>query len=130
MVQPSSESVALHDQLLRLRGDRTLPPEAGIVIPVNAQKDLTALKRVLADIARYSGAKRIELILVINNYPVDEPPQEIELNRQLGAEVIGISRVEHVGGVAMAARIPGIRIARSSKILLFDADCHIPNPTA
>lgn len=30
----------------------------------------------------------------------------------------------------MAARIPGVRLARSPAILLFDADCRIPNPGA
>jgi hypothetical protein len=30
----------------------------------------------------------------------------------------------------MAARIPGVRLALSQNVLLFDADCHIPNPEA
>jgi hypothetical protein len=50
--------------------------------------------------------------------------------RELGLAVLGIPRVEHQGGVAIAARIPGIQMAQSPKILLFDADCRIPNPTA
>lgn len=130
MVQLSNETSILRGELLRLRGDRADYPEASIVVPVNAQKDLTNIQRLLSDLARYSGAKRLEIILVVNNYPAEEPPGEIELYRQIGTEVIAIPRVEHVGGVAMAARIPGIRIARSSQILLFDADCRIPNPTA
>ncbi len=30
----------------------------------------------------------------------------------------------------MAARIPGVKLARSQNVLLFDADVHIPNPAA
>ncbi|SRR6266542_3786892 len=130
MVELPSEFATLKKEMLRLRGDRTRYPDASIVIPVNAQKDLTNIYRLLSDLARYSGRKQIEIVLVVNNYPVDDLPPEIDLYRHTGLDVIGIPHVEHEGGVAIAARIPGIRIANSSKIILFDADCRIPNPTA
>jgi glycosyltransferase involved in cell wall biosynthesis len=105
-------------------------PDASIVIPVNAQKDLAALQRVLSDLARYSGKGRFEIILVINNYPAEEPPEEIQAYQQAGYQAVGIPRIVHHGGVAMAARIPGVRLALSQYVLLFDADCRIPNPGA
>jgi hypothetical protein len=122
--------VLLKDRVTQMRGDPGLPPDASIVIPVNAQKDLSPLQRVLADLAGYPGSRQIEIILVINNYPVDEPPGEIWSYQQAGLQVIGIPQVTHRGGIAMAARIPGVRLARSRDILLFDADCRIPNPGA
>jgi hypothetical protein len=130
MVELSDEMFLLEKQLFRLRGDLDASPDASIVIPVNVQKDLPNISRLLSDLGRYAGDHRIEIILVINNYPLHDMPYEIELYQQLGLTVIAIPRVEHEGGVAIAARIPGIRAARSSNILLFDADCRIPNPTA
>ena len=113
-----------------MRGNPAASPDASIVIPVNAQKDLAPLQRVLADIVRYTGDSRIELILVINNYSADESPDEIQEYQRAGIQVIGIPHIVHHGGIAMAARIPGVRAAHSSAVLLFDADCHIPNPGA
>lgn len=115
---------------LQLRGNPDRPPDASVVIPVNAQKDLAHLQRMLQDLAGYSGSWRIEIILVINNYPADEPPAEVQAYQRLGLKVLGIPRVVHEGGVAMAARIPGVRAAGSQTVLLFDADCRIPNPGA
>lgn len=123
-------SIRLQDRVALMRGTPDLPPDASIVIPVNAQKDLAPLQRVLSDLARYSGGRRIEMILVINNYPADEPPVEVQVYQQAGIQVIGIPKIHHQGGVAMAARIPGVRLARSQAVLLFDADIHIPNPGA
>jgi hypothetical protein len=130
MVELSDELFLLEKQLFRMRGDLDASPDASIVIPVNAQKDLANISRLLSDLGHYSGDHRIEIILVINNYPLNDLPYEIELYEQIGITVIAIPRVEHDGGVAIAARIPGIKAARSSNILLFDADCRIPNPTA
>jgi hypothetical protein len=130
MIESRNEQDTLRQQILRLRGNRAFYPDASIVIPVNAQKDLTNIARLLSDLVEYSGGKQLEIILVVNNYPAETPPQEIEMYRHLGLLVIGIPQVEHTGGVAIAARIPGIRIAQSPKIILFDADCRIPNPTA
>lgn len=130
MTEPAGKLVDLKERIPRLRGDPVLPVEASIVIPVNAQKDLEPLQRVLADLARYSGRRRIEIILVINNYPAHEPPAEIGSYQQAGLQVIGIPHIVHQGGIAMAARIPGVKMAQSQSVLLFDADCHITNPTA
>ncbi len=102
MVELPSEFATLKKEMLRLRGDRTRYPDASIVIPVNAQKDLTNIYRLLSDLARYSGRKQIEIVLVVNNYPVDDLPPEIDLYRHTGLDVIGIPHVEHEGGV----RIP------------------------
>lgn len=130
MIALTHEQDSLHEQLLRLRGNRAFYPDASIVIPVNAQKDLVNIPHLLSDLTHYSGGKQLEIILVVNNYPDEHPPREIEMYRHLDLPVIGIPRVEHEGGVAIAARIPGVRIAQSSNVLLFDADCRIPNPTA
>jgi hypothetical protein len=129
MIELTNEEDTLQ-QLLRLRGNRAFYPDASIVIPVNAQKDLVNLPRLLSDLTQYSGGKQLEIILVVNNYPAEDPPREIEMYRHLGLLVIGIPHVEHEGGVAIAARIPGIQIAQSQNIILFDADCRIPNSTA
>lgn len=120
----------LKERITHMRGDPSLAPDVSIVIPVNAQKDLVPLQRVLSDLAHYPGSRRMEMILVINNYPEQEPPAEIGTYRQAGLQVIGIPRIHHQGGVAMAARIPGVRQAQSQAVLLFDADCRIPNPGA
>jgi hypothetical protein len=122
--------VLLKASIMLMRGDQKLPPDASIVIPVNAQKDLAPLQRVLSDLVRYRGNRRIEIILVINNYPADEPPAAIWFYQQAGLQVIGIPRLVHNGGIAMAARIPGVRLAQSQHVLLFDADCRIPHPDA
>jgi len=126
IVRPS----LLKEKYYKMRGDPAMPPDASIVVPVNAQKDLVPLQRVLSDLASYPGSKRIQIILVINNYPANEPPEEIWEYQEAGIHVIGIPHVEHQGGVAMAARIPGVLLAQSDLVLLFDADCHIPEPGA
>jgi hypothetical protein len=120
----------LGDDLRRLRGDPQVPPGASIIVPVNAQKDILRILTLLSDLTGYHGSQSIEIILVINNYPADTPPEEINEYRQLGVRAIEIPKVEHIGGVAIAARIPGIEAAQSEKVLLFDSDCRIQDPTA
>jgi len=115
------------ENLRRLYGDPMKPPRVSIVIPVNAQKDLSRILLVASDIATYKGNQPIEFILVVNNYPPERPPKEIDEYIRLGFRVLGIPKVTHHGGVAIAARILGIELARSESILLFDADCRIPN---
>ena len=85
---------------------------------------------LLSDLTNYAGGHSTEIILVVNNYPANNPPQEIDEYRQLGVRILEIPKVEHIGGVAIAARIPGIEAAQSDRILLFDADCRIQDPTA
>src|SRR5574338_483352 len=130
MMESSGTPVFFKERIAQLRGDPALTADASIVIPVNAQKDLAPLRRVLSDLAAYSGGKRLEIILVINNYPPDEPPGEIWAYQQAGIQTIAVPRVHHQGGIAMAARIPGVRQAQSQAVLLFDADCRIPDPNA
>jgi hypothetical protein len=115
------------ENLRRLYGDPTKPPRASIIIPVNAQKDLSRILLVASDIASYKGHQPLEFILVVNNYPPEQPPKEIDEYIRLGFRVLGIPKVVHHGDVVMAARILGIELARSESILLFDADCRIPN---
>lgn len=120
----------LCDDLQRLRGDLHTPPRASIVVPVNAQKDLLSVLAPGSDIAAYRGGQLIEIILVINNYPADNSPEEISKYQQLGFGVLGVPKVKHTGGVALAARIPGIEAAQSEIILLFDVDCRIYSSTS
>jgi len=120
----------LRDDLQRLRGDLHAAPRASIIVPVNAQKDLLRISALASDLVAYRGDQSLEIILVVNNYPVDNPPKEIGGYQQLGFKVLGVPKVEYTGGVALAARIPGIEAAQSEFLLLFDADCRIPNPTA
>jgi len=120
----------LPEDLRRLRGDPHTPPRASIVVPVNAQKELLGILTLASDIAAYRGDQPIEFILVVNNYPANNPPKELRIYQQLGFRVLGVQKVKHRGGVAIAARIPGIEVAQSEIILLFDADCRIHNSTS
>ena len=121
----------LRNNLIRLRGKRQLLRDASIIVPVNAQGDLQNILSLLNDIARYSGRRLLEVTLVINNYPPDEPPSEVETYKNLGLQVVSIPNVRRPGeAVGFTARIPGIRAASSENIILFDADCRIPDPTA
>lgn len=130
MADLSNDLKILKEQLARLRGNATVAPQGSVVIPVNAQKDLTNVLRVLSDLGRYRGNKQLEIILVVNNYPVDYLPREVELYEQSGLKVIAVPHVERKGEIAIAARMHGIRIAQAGVVLLFDADCRIPNSTA
>jgi hypothetical protein len=117
-------------ELGRMRGDRALPPDASIAIPVNAQADLQNVLVVLTDIARYRGKRAFEVVLVINNYPEDDPPEEIATYAAAGMSVVSVPNVWRAGeAVCLSARVPGIRAAEAERILLFDADCRIPEPT-
>lgn len=129
-MESSFDLESLKQSLSRLRGDVSAGAQASVVVPVNAAKDLSNVFNLLSDLGEYQGPKRIEVILVVNNFASEQPPREIDLYQMLGTKVIAIPRVEHVGGVALAARIPGIRLASSQFVLLFDADCRVPNSTA
>ena len=121
----------LSGDLARLRGDRALAPDASIVIPVNAQGDLTNVLNILRDLSAYAGTHRLEVVLVVNNYMPDAPPVEINSYRSTGINVVGIPNVRRPGeAIGFSARIPGIRAARSPYTILFDADCRVPNATA
>lgn len=121
----------LQEQLQRLRGRLEVSPSASVVIPVNAQGDLKNVLNIISDLTRYKGAYALEIILVINNYPADAPPAEIQLYKNLGLRVISIPNVRRPGeAVGFTARIPGVEAAASEKVILFDADCRIPSPSA
>jgi hypothetical protein len=117
-------------ELAHLRGDPALPPEASIVIPVNAQADLENALDVVGEVVSYNGRRTFEVILVINNYPAERPPPEIAAYEQAGVRVVAVPSVWRAGeAVCLSARIPGIRVASSERVMLFDADCRIPNPS-
>jgi hypothetical protein len=113
------------------RGSPNTSPDASISVPVNAQGDLETVFGVLEDIARYQGKHTFEVILAINNYPEGEEPPEIELFRSMGILVQptpSVRRPEEA--VCFSARMTGVRAANTDHLLLFDADCQIPNATA
>jgi hypothetical protein len=118
-------------ELKRLRGDRAALPDASVIVPVNAQEDLRNVLRIVEDIARYEGDATFEVVLVINNYPVEEPPRELGAYARAGMRTVGVPDVRRPGEVvSFTARVPGAREASSDITVHFDADCRIPNPSA
>ncbi len=121
----------LREPLAHLRGNPEHAPDGSIVIPVNAQADLDNLLQIVRDLTRYGGEHTFEVIPVINNYPPDTPPAQIETFRAMGLEVVAIPNARRPGEkVGFSARIPGLRAARSPITIHFDADCRLPDPTA
>lgn len=116
----------------RMKAPPGTVPAASIVIPVNALGDLQNVRSILADLSAYEGQHRLEFILVVNNFPPEQPPrEEIAALEALGAAVLAIPSVRKPGeAVGFSARIPGVRAAASETVVLFDSDCRIPNPTA
>jgi hypothetical protein len=130
MIKPDN-----YDQLkiffLERRGDLSKRPDASIAIPVNAQGDLETVLGVLNDIAKYAGKHTFEVILAINNYPEGEEPAEVEFFRSMGIFVESTPSVRRPDeAVCFSARMTGIRAASTDHLLLFDADCRIPDATA
>jgi len=119
----------LKKRLAQVRGEKALLPQASIVIPVNAQSDLQNVLQIVCDIVAYQGVNRLEIILVINNYPPNSSPKEIKEYRALGLLVLAVPKLKERGEIYLTARIPGVRIASSEYTIHFDADCRIPNPT-
>jgi hypothetical protein len=118
-------------ELRRLRGDPAALPDASVVIPVNAQEDLKNVLGILGDVARYEGTATLEVVLVINNYPEDDPPRELETYARAGVRTVGVPNARRPGEVvSFTARVPGAREASSEVTIYFDADCRIPNPAA
>ncbi len=116
--------------IMQVRGNSKLTPDASIVVPVNAQGDLENILQLLGDITRYAGRFSFEIILIINNYPPEEPPREIDIYRTLGLVIIDIPNIRKPGEAPpITARIPGAKAALSENTIFFDADCRIPNPT-
>jgi len=125
------ELTHLQAGLQRLRGNAQAPVTASIVIPVNAQGDLENVLQLVADIVRYQGQHLLEVILVINNYPPNAPPVETKTYSQLGLKILSLPSVRQPGeAIGFSARVAGAQIATGEYVLLFDADCRIPNPNA
>ncbi len=123
--------INLGQGVARLRGNPELAVAASIVIPVNAQGDLENVLQLIADLTNYRGAHRLELILVINNYPPGEPPPELEAYGRLGLKIVALPSVRRPGeAVGFSARMPGVQHAASENVILFDADCRVRQPTA
>lgn len=118
--------------LAALRGDASRPPDASIVIPVNAAADLDRVRTPLADLSRYRGANGFEVVLVVNNFAPDQPPDAaVDRLRSAGATVVSLPSAWRPGeAVCLSARVPGIRAAGSDRIVLLDADVRVPHPTA
>ncbi len=132
MPQPTTARLErLAPELARLRGDPAAPPDASIVIPVNAQADLEKVLDVIDEILRYQGRRAFEVVIVINNYPTDGPPKELKTYGHAGMRTLGFPSVWTSGEVvSFTARVPGAREAASGLLILFDADCRIQNPSA
>lgn len=120
----------LQDRLLAHAGRKDGAPDLSIVVPVNAKGDLQNVLRLAGDVLSYEGSAALEFILVVNNYPPEEPPGEVEQFKSMGFRVVAIPDVRRPGeAVGFSARIPGVRAARSEYVVLFDADCRIPHST-
>lgn len=126
-----SSDHGLRTELARLRGDPDQPADVSVVVPVNAANDLPRALQLLADLAEYRGRHRVEIVLVINNYPADNPPAEIERFRRMGVRVKAIPDARRAGEfIVMSARAEGTRAAQADATIHFDADCKIADVNA
>jgi len=127
-----AELEALAPRLGAMRGPIELPPDVSVVVPVNAKADLEVVLTVLGDVAGYAGSNRVEVVLVVNNYPPEDPPTDaIAAYERSGIRTVAVPDVFRPGeAVCFSARLPGIRAAGSERIVLFDADCRIRDVTA
>ena len=113
------------------RGDPGKFPDASIAIPVNAQGDCETVLGILNDIAQYRGKHTFEVILAINNYPEGNEPEEIKFFHSMGVLVKPTPNVRRPDeAICFSARMTGVKVANTECLLLFDADCRIPNATA
>jgi hypothetical protein len=120
----------LREGLARIRGPSREAPDAAVVFPVNAQGDLENVRVALADVVRYRGERKVEVVTVVNNYPEGQEPPEVRELRGLGCRVVAEPSLRVPGEApGLSARIRGVREASAEKIVLFDADCRIPNAT-
>lgn len=114
----------------RFRGDPSSRPDGSIIIPVNAQSDLECVWVVINDLLDYQGRYTFEIIVMVNNYPADEPPN-LTAFHQAGIGVVSKPDVRLPGiRVAVTARVHGARVAASPLTIHIDADCRVPDPTA
>jgi glycosyltransferase involved in cell wall biosynthesis len=104
--------------------------DASIVIPVNAQGDISNAVRLLKDIQQYDGSYAFEVICVLNNY-TEYPAGAVERMERESARVVTVPDVRQFGKApAICARAIGMRYAQSDVIISFDADCRIPDVNA
>jgi hypothetical protein len=114
-----------------MRRDEKTAPDASIVIPVNAKGDLENVRRILQDLADYQGDHSLEMVLMINNYDEGNPPGEIDEFADLGILVDSAPSIRRVAEApGLTARVRGTRSASADFVVLFDADCRVPNATA
>jgi hypothetical protein len=120
----NSESLdAIRLGVERLRGDPSVPPRASIVVPVNAQGDLELVVALVGDLVSYDGPHTFEIVLLVNNFPPEGPPPEIEALERLGLRVESVPDVWRRGeAVCFSARMVGIKAAASEHVVSFDAD--------
>lgn len=125
---PSAAQVAaLPGAIRRLRGEG--PVVASVIIPLNAQGDLDHVIALLCDLGRYDGQNRVEIIVVLNNYPDEEEPGHKSDLEGLGVRVIAIPNVRRRGyAVPLTARMAGVHEADASATIHLDADCRVPYP--
>jgi hypothetical protein len=119
----------LRTGLARLRSD-SARPDASIVVPVNAQADLEIVLTLIRDLVSYRGRHAFEVVLLVNNFPEDDPPAELDTYEKLGMRVEGMPNVWRQGeAVCFTARMEGVRAASSERVISFDADSRIPSPS-
>ena len=119
---------ALATSLLPREG---VAPDASIVVPVNARGDLDNIVRLLEDLGRYRGPHRFDVVLVLNNYAADGPAPGGDELRRLGVTLLEMPTLDPPPGqvVPLTGRLRGMGAARTEWVILFDADCRIPEPT-
>lgn len=114
----------------RLRGEPSHRPDGSIIIPVNAQADLERVWMVINDLLGYHGRHTFEIIVMVNNYPPDDPPP-LAAFHDVGVGVVSQPDVRLPGiRVAVTARVHGARAAAAPLTIHIDADCRVPDPTA
>jgi hypothetical protein len=121
----------LAERFKSIRGEQTRPPAASVIVPVNAQADLETVMAPLTDLSTYVGRHALEVVLVVNNYPADQPPDEqIERYRKMGLTVIATPSCRRPGVLpSLSARVVGLQAAAAEATIHFDADVRIPNAT-
>lgn len=130
----NADSVVLHDGARKLRAlTCQATPDLAIIVPVNARGDLSKTLDLLADIAHYEGRLRFQIILVVNNFDPDNPPEQaMKTYRNWGVQTLSSATLDGNTGVppALRARMLALPMARTVNCVFFDADCRIPDATA
>ena len=131
VIEQSDRLHHLQHRIAHIRRNSDSLPEATVAIPVNAQADLETVLCLIEDITTYTGSYAIEIVLVINNYPPDNPPEAIQTFESLGIRIVSIANVRKQGEPAsFTARMHGVLAATSEVVISFDADCRVPHATA